>query len=177
MTEYGPAPNRLGELTALLVADVPGRRADEAAHRVLVVELAHVEADHGALVVEEVLGERARELRLSDAGGAEEEEAADRAASRRRGPARERRTAFDDGDERLLLTDDALAQLLLHAEELLHLALEHLADGDARPLGDDRGDVLIGDLLLQVRGLLLDLRELAAQLLDAASRARGSCRS
>ena len=71
--------NRLGELTALLVADVPGRCADEAAHRVLVVELAHVEAQHRALVVEEELGERARELGLAYAGRAEEEEAADRA--------------------------------------------------------------------------------------------------
>ena len=65
-------------------------------------------------------------------------------------PARERRTAFATADERLLLTDHALAQLVLHAQELLHLALEHLGDGDAGPLRDDRGDVLVGDLFLQV---------------------------
>src|SRR5690606_3215594 len=72
-----------------------------------------------------------------------------------------------DGDQRLLLADHSLAELLLEPEELLHLALEHLADGDARPLRDDRRDVLIGDLLLEVRDLLLDLGELAPELLDA----------
>ena len=43
------------------------------------LELAHVEADHQALVAEQRLGERAGELGLADAGRAEEEEAADRA--------------------------------------------------------------------------------------------------
>ena len=34
-TEYGPAAHRLGELAALVVADVAGRRADQPGHRVL----------------------------------------------------------------------------------------------------------------------------------------------
>ena len=54
-----------------------------------------------------------------------------------------------DGVDGLVLADDALVQALLHVEELLHLALEHLGDGDAGPLGDDRRDVLVGDLLAQ----------------------------
>ena len=70
----GPPTDGLGELAALLVADVPGRRADEAAHRVLLHVLAHVDAGHGLLVVEEELGQRPRGLRLPDARGTQEDE-------------------------------------------------------------------------------------------------------
>ena len=62
-----PAAHRLRELPALLVADVAGGSADEPGHRVLLGVLAHVDAHHGPLVVEEELGERLRELGLPDA--------------------------------------------------------------------------------------------------------------
>ena len=42
------------------------------------LELAHVEAEHQALVAEHDLGERPRELGLADSRRAEEEEAPDR---------------------------------------------------------------------------------------------------
>ena len=48
------------------------------ATRVLLHVFAHVDADHGVLVVEEEFGERARELGFADAGRAEEDERADR---------------------------------------------------------------------------------------------------
>ena len=83
----GPAAHRLGELAALVVADVAGRRADQARHRVLLHVLGHVDADHVRLVVEQEVGERARQLGLADAGRAQEEERADRAGS---GPAARR---------------------------------------------------------------------------------------
>ena len=73
----GPAAHRLGELAALLVADVAGRRADEPGHGVLLHVLAHVDADHGLLVVEEELGQGPGQLGLADAGGPEEDERAD----------------------------------------------------------------------------------------------------
>ena len=41
------------------------------------------------------------------------------------------------------------AQLVLHVEQLLALALEHLVDGNAGPARDHLGDLLGGDLLLQ----------------------------
>ena len=71
-------PHRLGELARLLVADVSGRRANHARHRVLLLVLGHVDADHRLLVVEQKLGERPRQLGLADAGRAEEQEAAER---------------------------------------------------------------------------------------------------
>src|SRR5213082_1900027 len=41
----GPPAHRFGEVAALLVADVAGRRADQARHGVLLHELRHVDAD------------------------------------------------------------------------------------------------------------------------------------
>ena len=72
----GRAAHSLGELAALVVADVSRRRADEARDGVFFHVLGHVYAHHVALVVEETLGEGFCQLGLADAGGAEEEEAA-----------------------------------------------------------------------------------------------------
>src|SRR5438105_4079689 len=73
-----PPPHRLGELPALVVADVARGRADQARDGVPLLVLRHVEAHHRALVVEHELRERARQLRLTHAGRAEEDERADR---------------------------------------------------------------------------------------------------
>ena len=66
----------LGEGAALVVADVAGGCADEPGHRVLLLVLAHVQADHGALVVEQELGRGAGQLGLADARRADEQEGA-----------------------------------------------------------------------------------------------------
>ena len=76
----GLAAHRLGELAALLVADVSRRRADQAADREFLHVFAHIDAHDVALIVEERLRERLGELGLADARRAEEEEGADRAA-------------------------------------------------------------------------------------------------
>ena len=44
---------------------------------------------------------------------------------------------------RLVLADDALVQLLLQVQQLLHLAFEQLRHRDAGPAADDLGDVLL----------------------------------
>ena len=75
-----PAAHRLGEIAALLVADVARRRADQARHRVLLHELGHVDADHGLFGVEQELRQRLAQLGLADAGGPEEQERAVRPA-------------------------------------------------------------------------------------------------
>ena len=61
------AAHGLGELAALVVADVARRRADEPGHGVLLHVLRHVDLDHRVLVAEQELGERARQLGLADA--------------------------------------------------------------------------------------------------------------
>ena len=93
------------------------------------------------LIIEQAVGERLGKLCLADARGAEEEEAADRAVRVRNACAR----ALDGlGDEahRLVLTDDTLVKDLVEAQQLFALALHQTADGDARPLADDIGDLV-----------------------------------
>ena len=77
-TAVRAAPHGLGELAALVVADVAGRGTDEAGHRVLLGVLAHVDADHRALVVEQEVRQRLGQLGLADTGRAEEQERAGR---------------------------------------------------------------------------------------------------
>ena len=150
----------LGQLAALVVADVAGRRADQARHRVPLLVLGHVDPDHRPLVVEHELGERAGELGLADAGRAEEDERADRPVGILE-PGAGAAKRVRDGLDRRVLADHALVQALLHVDQLLGLALEQARDGDARPRGDDGGDVVLVDLLLHHRlGRRVALREL-----------------
>ena len=123
-TEYGPAADGLGELPALVVADVARRRADEPRDGVALLVLGHVDAHERVLVVEELLGERLRELRLADAGRAQEDERAERAVPLLQAGA----AAPDgvrDGLDGLGLPDDARGEHALHPEQLLALGLEH----------------------------------------------------
>ena len=73
----GTAADLLGELAAFFVADVARRRADQARDRMLLHVFGHVDAQQGALVVEEKFGEGAGEFGFADAGWAEENERAD----------------------------------------------------------------------------------------------------
>ena len=72
------AAHCLGELAALVIADVAGGRPGEPADGVLLHVLGHVDAHHCILAVEQHVGERLRELGLADASGPEEHEGADR---------------------------------------------------------------------------------------------------
>ena len=56
MTEYGRAADRFGQLAALFIADVSGRRADQTRHGVFLHILRHIDADEVLLVVEQRLG-------------------------------------------------------------------------------------------------------------------------
>ena len=104
------------------------------------------------LVAEQELGERLGQLGLADAGGAEEDERPARALRvLEAGPG-----AADGLADRLdgvLLADDPLVQLVLHAEELRGLLLGELVDGDAGPDGQHLGDGLLVDLVEEVDAL------------------------
>ena len=76
----GLAPYLFGQLSAVLVAHIARGRADQPADAVLLHILRHVQADHGLLVGEHRRRQRAAQLRLAHAGGAQEQEAAHRAA-------------------------------------------------------------------------------------------------
>jgi hypothetical protein len=169
----GSPPHRLGQHAALLVADIAGRGADQPRHGVLLHELGHVDAHHRGVVVEEERGERLGELGLADAGRAEEHERADRPV-RVLEPGAGAAHGSRDGAHRLGLADDPLAELVLHAEQLVALALEHLVDRDAGPARHDLGDVVRGHGLLDhVAGLAALLLGLLQLLLERRDRAVG----
>src|ERR1700731_2499665 len=63
-----------GWLPPLVVPDVAGRGADQPRDGVLLHVLGHVDAHHRVLVAEQELGERARQLGLAHARGAQENE-------------------------------------------------------------------------------------------------------
>ena len=67
-----PAADRLGQSPAFLIADVARRGADHAGHRVLLHELAHVDADDGLLGVEQQLGQGLAQLGLAHPGRPQE---------------------------------------------------------------------------------------------------------
>src|SRR5690606_10354762 len=110
------------------------RRADQARDGVLLHELAHVDPHEMLLRIEEELGERLAELGLADAGGPEEQERAVRATRVGQSGARAADRIRNEADG-LLLADHPATQMLLHAQELLALALHHLAHRDTGGTG------------------------------------------
>ena len=100
--------------------------------------------------------------------GPEEQERADRAA-RVLEPGPRPADRVGHGLDGLVLAHDPLVQALLHVDQLGRLALHQAADRDAGPGGDDVGDVVRPDLLLEQgagtleagQGLLLDRQPVA----------------
>src|SRR5579863_9385695 len=83
-------PHLLGELPALLVANVSRWRADEPRNRVLFHVFGHVYPDHSVLIVKEKFGQRACQFGLADASRPKENKRTDRplgVAQARAGPA------------------------------------------------------------------------------------------
>src|SRR5699024_12198749 len=70
------APLLLRELFSLLVADVPGGRAEQAGRGETVVELAHVVLDERVIPTEQELGQRLGQLRLTHTARSGEDERA-----------------------------------------------------------------------------------------------------
>ena len=138
--------------------------------------LGHVDADHRVLVAEQELGQRAAELGLADAGGAEEDERAG-GALRVLDPGAGAADRLRDRGDRDLLADDPLVELLLHPDQLLGLGLGQLEDGDAGPHRDDVGDLLLADdrarALLAGVPLLLELALLRGELALLVAQVRG----
>ncbi|EAP78060.1 hypothetical protein ISM_07185 [Roseovarius nubinhibens ISM] len=137
----GSAPHRLGEDTALVIADIARRRADQTGHRMFLHELRHVDAHHGAVVVKEELGHRLGELGLADTGRPEEQERAQRPVLVIEPGARPAHR-IGHGLHRLVLADHPTMQVLFHPQKLLALALEHLCRRNPGPAFDHLRDLL-----------------------------------
>ena len=168
----GLTPYGLGQLSAFVIPHVSRRGSDKPADAVLLLILAHVDTCHHAVVVEEVVGQGLRQLRLSHTGGAEEDERPDRSLRvLQSGTATSYGVAH--GEDGLVLTYHALMQLFLQVEQLLALALLHLRHRDAGPAAHNLGDVVARHLFLHHRvaalsagQLLVDGLVLSLQRLD-----------
>lgn len=96
-----PAADRLRQLAGRVVSDVAGRRADQPADAVLLHILAAVNANNVALIVEQRMRERLRELRLAYTRGAKEKERPDRLVAGAKANARLHGHLRDAGRDRL----------------------------------------------------------------------------
>ena len=109
-------------------------------------ELRHVDTDHGLFGIEQEFGERLAQLRLAHTGGPEKQKGSVGSVGiGQPGPRAPHRVG--DRNHGFVLTDDTAVQGVLHAQQLVALALEHLGHRDARPLGHHLGDLLVGHLV------------------------------
>ena len=145
-------PDRLGQLTPVLVSDVTGRRPDQTGHGVLLHVLGHVDADHVLLAVEQRLGQGPGQLGLSDPGRPKENERPDGAFGVL-DPGAGAKDRIGDEPNRLVLPDDAPVQDFIEAQQLLALPLHQAGDGNPRPPRHDLGDLGFGHLLAQQSAL------------------------
>jgi len=68
----------LCELAALIISHITGWRTDHSCHSVPFLVFAHVQPNHGALVIEQELCQRPSQFRLAHTGGTEEDKGANR---------------------------------------------------------------------------------------------------
>ena len=136
-----PAADSLGQLAAVVMADVPGGCADQAADRVPFQILRHVDPNHGAFVVEQRFGQRTGQLGLADTGRTQEQETPD-GPIRLAQPGAAAPDGIGDRCDRTLLADDSASQRLFQVHQLVHLSFEQPPRGDARPARHHLGDVV-----------------------------------
>ena len=137
----------LRKLPSLLIANIAGRRSNQAGYGIFFHIFAHVDTHHIVFVVEQSRCQGFGQFRLAHAGGAQEQERAD-------GLARilDPRLGADDGladlGDALVLADHSPVQFLVQMQGFVALALRQLGHRDAGPPGDDLGDLLIGHFLM-----------------------------
>ena len=121
----GLSPDGLGELAALVIAHISGRRADKAADGEFLHILGHIDTHKIVLVVKKALGQTFGQLRFAHARGAKEHEGA-------YGPVGVGYTRsgaeYGLGDflHGLVLTDDPLMDYIVQMQKLFPLALHEL---------------------------------------------------
>ena len=130
----GVRADGVDEQAALLEADVAGRRADQARHRVLLHVLAHVEADE---LVAELQRQLLGELGLADAGRAGEQEAAGRPVGLTESGARPL-DRLRHQVHRLVLAEHHALERFFERAQPLAIRRRGLPRRDARHARDDR---------------------------------------
>ena len=145
---------RFGKLTALVVAHVSRRRSDQTSNRVLFHILGHIDTDHSALGIEQVLGKSLSQLRFTNTSGAQEQEAANGTVRVGKACTVTANCACHSSHS-FVLTNHAFAKLVFQINQLSHFALHHLGNGNARPRGHNLGDFVFANFFLEDRAVLL----------------------
>ena len=156
------APDGIGELATVVVADVARGCPDQSGDAVTLHELRHVETDHVLVGSEHKLREGPSQLRLAHPCGPQEHEYTNgptRILEPRAGTAHGLRQRFD----RLVLPHDTVVDRFLHLQQALGFLRRDLHQRNARPHRDDLRDVLMGDDRFVVGALGV---EVFLQLLD-----------
>ena len=109
------------------------------------MELTHVDLDERVVVTEQERRQRLGQLGLSDTGRTGEDERARRALGILQ-PGTGAADRLGDRLDGILLPDDPLVQLILHAQQPSGLLLGQLEHRNARPVPQHLGDLLIVDL-------------------------------
>ncbi|CAG7170935.1 hypothetical protein PICSAR21_03545 [Mycobacterium avium subsp. paratuberculosis] len=140
------------------------------------MELAHVDLDERVVVAEQEVGQRLGQLGLTDTGRAGEDERARRPLGVLQ-PGAGAADRLGDRLDGVLLADDPLVQLVLHAQQARGLGLGQLEHRDAGPVAQHLGDLLVVHLgdHVEVAGapLLFALGALRDELLLPVAQAGG----
>ena len=159
----------LGELAGLVIADIAGRRADDARDGELLHELGHIEPDKRFGRIEHIRGEALDKLRLADAGAADKDEADGLALDLE--PDAAALYCGADGVHGFILTDDVFFQALVKLRKALELILLDGGGGDLRPQLNYAGEVIGSQrgarVLIKLAQLVFKLHFLALELRDA----------
>ena len=158
--------DRLRQLAALLIADIPGCRTDQPGNTVLLHVLRHVDPYHVLLIIEQGSGQCLGKLCFADAGRPQEQEGPD-------GLCRilDARLRAHDGlchlCDSLILSNHASVKLLRKVQRFAALRLGQLFHRDARPFGNDAADFILGNLFMHQAAALLGLGRCLLALLDS----------
>ena len=130
-----PSPHGFCQRTTFFIANIARRRANQPRYRVLFHILRHIDARHGAIIIEQKSRQGLHQLRLANTGRAQEQEAADRAIGVLQAGTR---TAHGLGNrlQSFFLTDHALAQLVFHPQQLGAFAFQHFLNRNTGPAAD-----------------------------------------
>ncbi|MNT08869.1 hypothetical protein D3C72_1436260 [compost metagenome] len=156
------AAHRLGQHATLAIADITGRRTLQPRHAVGFLVFAHVDGNELAFAAVQHVGQRQRRFRLADAGRADEQEHAFRLVGVVQVGAR-RAHALRHRLDRVGLAQHALLQQIFQPQHGLEFILDHFAQRDAGPAGDDFRHHVAVDLHRHQRRLALQRRQFGLQ--------------
>ena len=142
--------DRFRQLSAFIISHISRRRSDQPGYRIFLHILAHIDTDHVALIIKQILSKRFCKLRLPHARRTKEQEGTDRL-----GGILDPRLRADDGFRyqfySFVLTDHTLMKLLRQMKGLAPLTLVELRNRNTSPTRHDLADLIIRHALMHQR--------------------------